>query len=664
MVAGDGRARLFRTGRLGCMACAARDGTNRNRMPVSKSLRLIAAAKAASPTHRRYCARHDNRCTTGSSSPAFRRRERCFRRVGTARRSRSLSTRPAPPPPLTGRRRCIACRAARGLDIPATGAGSSAAAAAAATLAMRGALLLGLDARAMHASRCRERPSTSTGLHCNRRGTANTPAVALARNRRCPRTSAAIQGTRARPGRRLASPAPETLMALATAMRLASPPAARAGVIACHPRKRCAGSKPNAVAAKCRPAAANCRRRLRDHRPLRRALPWIVAALAAQAAIALALHPWSRDGDASSARRGDSDDSGRRRAPATAGRRRANAANTAHRRTRTAEVAPAPQTTTPEPTPEPRLPRPPLGIPSPPAPSTDTETAVTPCPPTCAAGAAAAAAEHACMWDPDPAKRFVILDGERWRRRQRRPDADPPHRRRGVLFDWDGRSIRLPIAEEPMPGIDLNWTAISSNSTSSSLAGLCESGGAGSSWSPRARVRVDGAVELRKTREDRAEPLRAWARSRSRDRGLKPASRSARAGAGRVAFVGGILAVAAGIGLARVLFRRVRIRPSAPRPGSAGRGRTGNNFTRRRGSRRRAAQVCRNPCPARAGTFPCGAGNRFRTGTAQPFQVSHRVRAPQRLKECSSSAPSRRRSRLGTVIIRSAMALAAPLCLR
>jgi len=50
------------------------------------------------------------------------------------------------------------------------------------------------------------------------------------------------------------------------------------------------------------------------------------------------------------------------------------------------------------------------------------------------------------MWNPDPAKRFVILDGERHVEgdsigpmRIRRIDAD------GVLFDWQGRSIRLPL---------------------------------------------------------------------------------------------------------------------------------------------------------------------------------------------------------------------------
>lgn len=50
------------------------------------------------------------------------------------------------------------------------------------------------------------------------------------------------------------------------------------------------------------------------------------------------------------------------------------------------------------------------------------------------------------MFDPDPEKRFVILDGERYSEgdsvgpmRIRRIDAD------GVLFDWQGRALRLPL---------------------------------------------------------------------------------------------------------------------------------------------------------------------------------------------------------------------------
>ena len=50
------------------------------------------------------------------------------------------------------------------------------------------------------------------------------------------------------------------------------------------------------------------------------------------------------------------------------------------------------------------------------------------------------------MWNPDPSRRFVILDGERHGEgdsvgpmRIRRIDAD------GVLFDWQGRAQRLPL---------------------------------------------------------------------------------------------------------------------------------------------------------------------------------------------------------------------------
>jgi hypothetical protein len=50
------------------------------------------------------------------------------------------------------------------------------------------------------------------------------------------------------------------------------------------------------------------------------------------------------------------------------------------------------------------------------------------------------------MWDPDPAKRFVILDGDR----HVEGDSVGPMRIRridaaGVLFDWQGRAVRLPL---------------------------------------------------------------------------------------------------------------------------------------------------------------------------------------------------------------------------
>ena len=182
-------------------------------------------------------------------------------------------------------------------------------------------------------------------------------------------------------------------------------------------------------------------------RPLRRALPWIVAALAACVAIALALHPWSRDAttpvppDAATA---TTPAEGVRLQPRVAVAQTPPTPRIVEREP--PKPAPAPQAATPEPTPEPApLPAPAAAIPPPPAPSTDTETAVNALPADLRkALPPLQLSMH--MWDPDPAKRFVILDGERHAEgdsvgpmRIRRIDAG------GVLFDWDGRSIRLPL---------------------------------------------------------------------------------------------------------------------------------------------------------------------------------------------------------------------------
>ncbi|HET7127209.1 MAG TPA: general secretion pathway protein GspB [Lysobacter sp.] len=90
-------------------------------------------------------------------------------------------------------------------------------------------------------------------------------------------------------------------------------------------------------------------------------------------------------------------------------------------------------------------PIPPPQIAPPPAPSAATETSI---------NALSADLRKALpplqlsmhMWNPDPAKRFVILDGQRYAEgdsvgpmRIRRIDAD------GVLFDWQGRAVRLPL---------------------------------------------------------------------------------------------------------------------------------------------------------------------------------------------------------------------------
>jgi general secretion pathway protein B len=112
--------------------------------------------------------------------------------------------------------------------------------------------------------------------------------------------------------------------------------------------------------------------------------------------------------------------------------------------------APKPQSAPPvaTPIPPPQIappPAPDAEIPPPPAPSAATETSI---------NALSADLRKALpplqlsmhMWNPDPAKRFVILDGQRYAEgdsvgpmRIRRIDAD------GVLFDWQGRAVRLPL---------------------------------------------------------------------------------------------------------------------------------------------------------------------------------------------------------------------------
>ena len=109
---------------------------------------------------------------------------------------------------------------------------------------------------------------------------------------------------------------------------------------------------------------------------------------------------------------------------------------------------PAPPAATPIPNPPPQIappPAPTADILPPPAPSADTETAVNALPADLRkALPPLQLSMH--MWDPDPAKRFVILDGERHVEGDsvgpmqiRRIDAN------GVLFDWQGRAVRLPL---------------------------------------------------------------------------------------------------------------------------------------------------------------------------------------------------------------------------
>ena len=106
---------------------------------------------------------------------------------------------------------------------------------------------------------------------------------------------------------------------------------------------------------------------------------------------------------------------------------------------------PAPQIATPNPPPQVAPPPAPAAEIPPPTPSTDTETTVNALPADLRkALPPLQLSMH--MWDPDPAKRFVILDGERYSEGDsigpmqiRRIDAS------GVLFDWQGRAVRLPL---------------------------------------------------------------------------------------------------------------------------------------------------------------------------------------------------------------------------
>jgi general secretion pathway protein B len=188
--------------------------------------------------------------------------------------------------------------------------------------------------------------------------------------------------------------------------------------------------------------------------PARRVLPWILAAAAtAIAALALLLHPWSRGTTPPQAATVAA-------SPAPAGAVRMQP------RPRAA-VAMAPRPTPPardaapkpEPVPPTRAPAPTQVVAAEPAPRAEAPPASAPLPPPANAAETTVSALPADlrkalpplqlsmhMWDPDPARRFVILDGERHAEgdsvgpmRIRRIDAD------GVLFDWQGRPIRLPL---------------------------------------------------------------------------------------------------------------------------------------------------------------------------------------------------------------------------
>jgi general secretion pathway protein B len=180
--------------------------------------------------------------------------------------------------------------------------------------------------------------------------------------------------------------------------------------------------------------------------PMRKALPWIAALAAIAIAAVLLSNRWPRDAATTPVPAETATmpvESVRMRPqPPFAPR------ETAHGAGREApEPQPAPRAATPVATTQPGTTirgQAPQATPAP-APANDAETTV---------NALSADLRKALpplqlsmhMWDPDPAKRFVILDGERHVEgdsvgpmRIRRIDAD------GVLFDWQGRAVRLPL---------------------------------------------------------------------------------------------------------------------------------------------------------------------------------------------------------------------------
>jgi general secretion pathway protein B len=188
------------------------------------------------------------------------------------------------------------------------------------------------------------------------------------------------------------------------------------------------------------PAAAS-------HAPLRRVLPWIAVALAAGMALLFGLRPLSRDATPAAPTKAVATTTP---APSESVRLQPRAAiaqpSSAPRVAEREPPQPPPVPPAATPIPEPASPPAPAAeVAPPPASSADAETAVNALPADLRkALPPLQLSMH--MWDPDPAKRFVILDGERHVEgdsvgpmRIRRIDAD------GVLFDWQGRLVRLPL---------------------------------------------------------------------------------------------------------------------------------------------------------------------------------------------------------------------------
>lgn len=182
---------------------------------------------------------------------------------------------------------------------------------------------------------------------------------------------------------------------------------------------------------------------------LRRALPWIAMALAVGVAITLVLHPWSRGTTATTPAPVASDtDAGPIRMqpkPRPAIAPRVETPRSAEREA--PKPQPAPKIPTPAPTAVAEIPPAPAPEPTPVrAAAMDSQETSVNALPADLRKALPPLQLSMHMWDADPAKRFVILDGQRYAEgdsvgpmRIRRIDAD------GVLFDWQGRAIRLPL---------------------------------------------------------------------------------------------------------------------------------------------------------------------------------------------------------------------------
>ena len=185
--------------------------------------------------------------------------------------------------------------------------------------------------------------------------------------------------------------------------------------------------------------------------PLRRVLPWIAVALAAGIALLFGLRPLSRDATPAAptkvvATTTPTPAESVRLQPRTVIAQTPPTPRIVERDPPKPQPAPPAATTIPDSPADPASPPASAAeVAPPPVTSADTETAVNALPADLRkALPPLQLSMH--MWDPDPGKRFVILDGER---HVEGDSVGPMQIRRidagGVLFDWQGRLVRLPL---------------------------------------------------------------------------------------------------------------------------------------------------------------------------------------------------------------------------